>query len=667
MAKSISLTFIENCFTCYSKFEMSFTSTSKYIVAARVLTNSDNTYSGCTFEDLGTESVSITIPASSEKGFSAVVLTIAERRWLNTGATISGIDDTYLDDGVNQPVPTVTYKESSSSPSVTLTEGVDYTVRYTYNTDRTKGTVYVEGMGEHYGTVFKSFSIRQLSLSEDFNSLGSDKYEIATRDDLDRLAKFVNNGNNCSGVTFLQTADINYNYTDAWSNYPTSTTENNFTPIGGYGKPFQGTYNGQGHTISGIRVDKTSASSNHEGESLGLFGYVFDGTVRNVFLRNSRFKGEQNIGGIVGYLHEGNVTDCLLYQVLTACGVGNAGSNGVGIIRGNGSGSYGSNYYRDCRVAYETEKAHIISNNQINNLYAITLGTGVTASATGYTIDGTTYYAAGTDVTLNYSGGSETFTMPARDVIPLLNGYDNSAVIAANVGDGKNVILTGRTLYKDGNWNTLCLPFNTVLIGDLANATVMELDAEAGSYTHITGFEGGTLYLTFKTAPSIVAGIPYIIKWEGTNMGDPIENPTFSGVTIPAAYTSADAIATTLANAAVSSEDGKLTFTGTYDYTQYATENRSILFLGAGNTLYYPQSGATVGAFRAYFQLNGITAGNITAARLFFGEETQGIVSMEDGRGKMSDGWYTIDGRKLDGKPVKKGLYIRNGKAVLVK
>lgn len=30
-----------------------------------------------------------------------------------------------------------------------------------------------------------------------------------------------------------------------------------------------------------------------------------------------------------------------------------------------------------------------------------------------------------------------------------------------------------------------------------------------------------------------------------------------------------------------------------------------------------------------------------------------------------SEGWYTIDGRKINGKPTKKGIYIRNGKAVV--
>ena len=47
--------------------------------------------------------------------------------------------------------------------------------------------------------------------------------------------------------------------------------------------------------------------------------------------------------------------------------------------------------------------------------------------------------------------------------------------------------------------------------------------------------------------------------------------------------------------------------------------------------------------------------------------ETTGITSMEDVRGKMSDAWYSLDGRKLQGKPTTKGMYIHNGRKEVVK
>ena len=46
--------------------------------------------------------------------------------------------------------------------------------------------------------------------------------------------------------------------------------------------------------------------------------------------------------------------------------------------------------------------------------------------------------------------------------------------------------------------------------------------------------------------------------------------------------------------------------------------------------------------------------------------ETSGINGITVSAGKYADKWYTIDGRCLSSKPVKKGLYINSGKKVLV-
>lgn len=49
---------------------------------------------------------------------------------------------------------------------------------------------------------------------------------------------------------------------------------------------------------------------------------------------------------------------------------------------------------------------------------------------------------------------------------------------------------------------------------------------------------------------------------------------------------------------------------------------------------------------------------------------TTGILTMEDGKWKIEDAigtWYTLDGRKLSGRPTQRGMYIHNGKTVVVK
>jgi hypothetical protein len=62
-----------------------------------------------------------------------------------------------------------------------------------------------------------------------------------------------------------------------------------------------------------------------------------------------------------------------------------------------------------------------------------------------------------------------------------------------------------------------------------------------------------------------------------------------------------------------------------------------------------------------------ILGGNAGARVLTIGTETTGISLIEDGRSKMEDGWYSLDGLKLEGKPTKKGLYIRGNKKVVIK
>ena len=74
-----------------------------------------------------------------------------------------------------------------------------------------------------------------------------------------------------------------------------------------------------------------------------------------------------------------------------------------------------------------------------------------------------------------------------------------------------------------------------------------------------------------------------------------------------------------------------------------------------------------IGAFRAFFRLN--EPGTVRAFVLNFGEDkATGIKDVE--RSTMNvqrdDAWFMLDGMKLQGKPTKKGLYIRNGRKVVI-
>ena len=247
-------------------------------------------------------------------------------------------------------------------------------------------------------------------------------------------------------------------------------------------------------------------------------------------------------------------------------------------------------------------------------------------------------------------------------LITLSDNASNAATIAANDGNRCVVTLSGRTLYKDDKWNTLCLPFDATLTGDLADATLMELDTEGSYGGHTTGLVDKTLYLNFKEATTIRAGVPYIIKWAA---GTGITDPKFTGVTV-----------TDGTPASVTSTDSKVVFQGLYSPVTLEANNKSLLFLGEDNKLFWPSADTSVGAFRAYFRLN--TTDPVRQFVLNFGDEATAINDIAYGsyesynsqlstlNSQLSE-WHSLDGRQLDAAPTKKGIYIRNGRKVVIK
>ena len=247
--------------------------------------------------------------------------------------------------------------------------------------------------------------------------------------------------------------------------------------------------------------------------------------------------------------------------------------------------------------------------------------------------------------------------------ITLANASNNASTINTYKGETVNAKLDGRTLYKDGAWNTLCLPFNMTeaqVTAQLAPVEhgLMEMDTDVGGYSNPTGINGSTLYLNFKDASSITAGKPYIIKWSS---GSDLVNPTFTGVTMGNSSTPTY----------VESTDGSVTFKGVYGPVNLPNGDKTNLYLGGGNNLYWPNvDNYYVNAFRAYFKLS--EAASAREFVLNFGDEetTTGIFENEELRMKneeLEDGIYDLQGRKMVNGQLKRGLYIVNGKKVVIK
>lgn len=250
-------------------------------------------------------------------------------------------------------------------------------------------------------------------------------------------------------------------------------------------------------------------------------------------------------------------------------------------------------------------------------------------------------------VTKTANNNEWTLTMPASNVelqveyesaLALSETTDNAAKLTEWNGYEADVTLT-RTL-QTGSYNTFAVPFSMTIP---SGWTVKELSSAS--------FSEGVLTLNFANASSIEAGKPYLVKVSATT---DLSAAAFTGVIV-----SKDAVPFTSTD---------VDFIPTLGATTISGDVKSILFLGASNKLYNPNAeNSSMKGFRAYFQLKG-TAASARAFNIDFGDgETTGIISVS-GSGLTvngSDGCYDLQGRRIEGQPTQKGVYIVNGKKVI--
>lgn len=257
-----------------------------------------------------------------------------------------------------------------------------------------------------------------------------------------------------------------------------------------------------------------------------------------------------------------------------------------------------------------------------------------------------------------YSGGGANFHAKLTYFAgSLFDATDNTSLISALTAAGStpvDVTLSGRTLSKSGNWNTLCLPFevSATQLAETTNplygATIKELDTSADG----SGFDAATgkLTLKFTTATSIDAGKPYIVKWEGSSGS--VNPVVFNGVTI-----------SSTSPTSITSNDNKVSFVGTYSPVPLEKDNTSNLYMGAGSTLYYPKvDGFSINSFRAYFHID--PSASVKGFVMDFGEDDATSIDHSTLNIEHSEGAiYNVAGQRLN--TMQKGINIVNGKKIL--
>ena len=150
-----------------------------------------------------------------------------------------------------------------------------------------------------------------------------DYYLISTADELRLFASMVNSGQ--TSINGRLTADIMLNDTEGWENWGSNPPANSWTPIGSSEQPFTGSFDGQGHTVSGIFV-------NSGNNCQGFFGATNGATITNLHTAQGYIRGNGSVGGIVGNAKGGSIKNCT-----NGCTIASTGTSNGGII-GNGTG-----------------------------------------------------------------------------------------------------------------------------------------------------------------------------------------------------------------------------------------------------------------------------------------------------------------------------------------
>ena len=184
------------------------------------------------------------------------------------GTTVSG---SAASDGAD-----LTYTNGTLSPQFSGIFGSDNSAwKFTDN-----GLPILKNVG---GVQFSELPKCMTGVGFDGFGIKTNPYLIKDAEDLKLLAKKVNGGEKYEGKYFKQTANIDLN-NEPWTPIGTMLVEE--------GRPFQGTFDGDGYKITNLKVTGNSNNA-------GLFGYTQDATIKNCNV-TGEVKGFNDVGGIVG-------------------------------------------------------------------------------------------------------------------------------------------------------------------------------------------------------------------------------------------------------------------------------------------------------------------------------------------------------------------------------
>ena len=305
----------------------------------------------------------------------------------------------------------------------------------------------------------------------------------------------------------------------------------------------------------------------------------------------------------------------------------------------------------------------------ILSIYGNEAGKNTTSHCAGPNGD---VYAPGDEVDLsNIYGAIEFCAVYVGCEIDCASDWSSSLDLAysTEISDKYTVVdLKNRTLYKDGYWNTLTLPFT---LSEEKLATTCLAGADIRYFENaLWDAEDQKLTINFSSSNEgkIEAGVPCIIRWTGENMGDPILNPSFTNVSI--AIWNQEELDDDEEDNEYETESNGIRFQAQIAPVQVQSGDKALL-LGGENKLYKPKNQMWVYATRAYFTYDTSSI-NFAPRRIVldFGEDEQETtyiddIMVEDHQERNVEGIFNLNGQRLDAP--QKGINIINGKKVFIK
>ena len=229
-------------------------------------------------------------------------------------------------------------------------------------------------------------------------------YQIATLADL----RFLSENSDYWTKHFIQTADIDAAATSGWNSGA------GFSPIGNETIKFTGSYNGNGHSIDGLQINRPLQ------DYIGLFGYInTSNSISNLGLTNITITGKAGVGGLSGVADLGTFTN--VYASGNVSGSGNFVGGLVGYM--NGSGTLTSTYSTGIVSGTGIYVGGLVGANTTGSIVTSYSTANVSGSAA---VGGLAGLNGGT-ITNSYAKGSVTGTSNKGGLVGYYNGTVTSS------------------------------------------------------------------------------------------------------------------------------------------------------------------------------------------------------------------------------------------------